>query len=134
MNFDEIVLSKDEMELLNILAKKGPVLVETDNWEITQRLAHFGLAEILPITNPNIAESIRRESGGILPGGIQITSRGRDYLVYQATKEADSRKSFRRDVLLALISATIGAALTLLMERLPLLLEILESILQRGGE
>ena len=93
MNFDEIVLSKDEMKLLNILAKKGPVLVETDNWEITQRLAHFGLAEILPITNPNIAESIRRESGGILPGGIQITSMGRDYLVYQAAQVAGGKHS-----------------------------------------
>ena len=134
MSFDEIVLSKDEMKLLKILNKQGPILIEPHNRDIIHRLEHFGLAESYLITDPETSDEMRRKSGAIVPQAAFITDIGKDYLAYRAEKEADSRKGFRRDVLLTLIGAIIGSILTLLTEHLPLLLKILESVIQRGSK
>lgn len=134
MGFDEIVLSKEEMELLKILASEGAILVENANRKIIRRLEHFGLAQTDVVTNPRLFDAAREKSGDLIPKAAEITDKGRDYLAYLDEKEADSRRDFRRDTLLALIGAVIGALVTLLLERLPLLLEILKSVIQRGGE
>ena len=102
MGFDEIVLSKDELDLLKALATKGAILVVNDIRDAVRRLEHFGLAQTEIITNPAFIIDIRRD--------------------------------FRRDVLLTFIGAVIGSLVTLLFEHLPLLVELIKSAIQRGGE
>ena len=134
MVFDEIVLSKDEMDLLKALAREGAILVVNEIRDAVRRLEHFGLAQTEVVTNPAFIAEAHKKSGDILPKAAEITDTGRDYLAYLEEKEADSRRDFRRDVLLAFIGAVIGSIVTLLFERLPLLVKSLKSILQLWGE
>ncbi|MBR0281538.1 MAG: hypothetical protein IJQ81_08105 [Oscillibacter sp.] len=107
MSFDEIVLSKEEMELLKILSSEGAILVEDTNRKIIRRLEHFGLAQTGVVTNPRLFDEAREKSGDMIPKAAIITDKGRDYLAYLEGKEADSRRDFRRGALMLLIGGCI---------------------------
>ena len=133
MGLDEIVLTKAEMRMLKFLSESDAVLLMADTRDLLLRLEHFGLAEISVVSRDVYNEAVEK-TGDWIPKAAKITDKGWDYLAYQSAKKADSRESFRRDVLLVVISAAVASLMTLLTERLPLLLEIMKSILQRGGK
>lgn len=130
MCFDEIVLSKAEMELLKTMAENGPVMLMVDNKDVIMRLKDFDFVMLFAVQN--FPEELRQRVYGVFPRAADITDQGRNYLAYQAEKDVDSRRDFRREVLIAVISAAAGSLATLLIEHLPGLFEILKNLLQSG--
>ncbi|MCI8623796.1 MAG: hypothetical protein HFG26_09050 [Provencibacterium sp.] len=108
MEFEEIVLTKEEMSALKALKKsadeKQGILVEPENKSSFERLVHFGLAEIQICTTAPSGDALKWP----LPKAAYITERGRDYLVYLNHKKSERRSDRRHDVLLLLISALIA--------------------------
>lgn len=132
MEFGQITLTKEEMELLRKLDSEGPALVEPENRAALMRLKHFELVEFWPVTNPAAFDEARRLSGGIIPKAASITDTGRDYLAWADSRDAQERRDFRREILLLLA----GALIALLAERVPgllsALLRLAQSLFQCG--
>lgn len=132
MEFEQITLKKEEMELLRKLDSEGPALVEPENRAALTRLKHFEFVEFWPVTNPAAFDEARRLSGDVIPKAASVTDAGRDYLAWADSREAQERRDFRREILLLLA----GALIALLTERVPgllsALLRLLQSLIQRG--
>ncbi len=111
MEFDTIVLSKDELSVLRELEKarvdNRGVPADNGNKAALERLMHFEFARVKPCSVPVDSEEKKRH----LMQMYFITDRGRDYLAYLENKKKERRSNRRHDVMLLLISALIALLL-----------------------
>lgn len=108
MEFEEIVLTKEELSTLKLLKKaadeKRGLLVDPENQAALDRLIHFEFAEIQVCTTAPHGNMLKRP----LPKAAYITERGQDYLAYCNSKKQEKKSERRHDILLLLISALIA--------------------------
>lgn len=108
MEFEEIILTKDELSALKVLKsasdEKQGILVEPKNKSNFERLVHFEFAEIQICTASSSGNTLEFP----LPKAAYITERGRDYLAYLEYKKRDRRNNRRHDILLLFISALVA--------------------------
>ena len=100
MNFENIFLSKKELNRLRKLAKSSQLLpqVPEDTKLINKYLTEHHL--------------LRDENGNILGWHCRIVDRGRDYLKYHDRRSAERRSDRLHDWLIAIASILGGAFLS----------------------
>lgn len=108
MEFEEIVLTKEEMSALKALKKsadeKQGILVEPENKAILERLYHFEFTNIQACTTTPPAKTLKWP----FPRAAYITEQGRDYLAYLTAQNREKRSDRRHDILLLFISTLIA--------------------------
>ena len=153
MNFDEIILTEEELsalkELIDLTKDGGMVYVEDENRKIMERFESLGFAEIydVPKFSPHMPrESSRRFSA---PRSAKVTEKGFRYLLYLAEQEkekaerqakeaeekADQLSQSKRDrrfsLLNTLLGAAAGALLTLFTDHFNEIRLFFQCLLQR---
>lgn len=130
--FEQIVLTPEELALLRRLNRSSLWREDCDG-KAVDRLRRFDFVEVLPVWR-DLPDNERERADA-----VSIVNRGRDYLIWLDRQEEearrDSKRDFRREVLLLII----GAALTLLIEHaaelpalLAALLRLAYGLFQRG--
>lgn len=104
--FEEIILSDEEFEALEVVSK-APVWVESGIVAILKSLQEYGLVAIAACA----ADAPARHFGAY-PKSASITSRGKAYLAYAKDKKSKWRSRLRRDVIIAFISGASGFLLS----------------------
>lgn len=101
--FSEIELSKDERKMLKALADSR-IFATDDILQAAQRLKHFGLANLHPISS--------KDGVPVLSFGasiaIRIEDRGRDYLSYIDQRKKSTKANRLHDLVIAIISFLLG--------------------------
>lgn len=108
LSFDEIVLKKDEMKVLDALAE-SPLLLDKEIQKASARILQLDLAETFTYIDGKVSTGIRITEG-----------RGRSYLAYHQEKAKEKRRSFLRDLLFLILGGVIAA----IWEKLPNILTI----------
>lgn len=98
--FEEIVLSRKELKMLR-KTERGPVVIDNQNRAVIDRLRCHDFVTYILMPHPI-------PQNNALAGGVKISCRGKDYLAYLSEKKQDSGRSFRRDLLFALIGAVLA--------------------------
>ncbi len=116
MEFDQIILSKDELSVLKKLRdahrEKKEIPVTPENRDIFDRLVHLELAKVQFSADAAPDDKVSFP----FPKTAHITERGLDYLAYLDGKEKERHRDWRRDIALSLFGAVIGSLITLLFE------------------
>lgn len=112
MDFDSIYLSKKEMKALRYLNKRGVANCEEFNPAVLARLESLEFVYFVARSDMKRIDNVRG-----IPKDAVITERGRLYVRYTDGKKRENKRSSSFNLMLVIV----GAVLSLLLERLPVI-------------
>lgn len=112
MNFDEIYLSPEELELLQILSDRSVIVVENSNRAVLMRLQELEFVSIFALSDPVSIRTASKVSDDLIKKGAAITERGLSYLHYikgrNREKRFEKKQRFRRDLFMVALGAFLS--------------------------
>ncbi len=111
MDFDEIVLTSEQLEALKAVSKNSILLTRKNQKTYYFLRNAYGFVEIIAYFDEGSEKSPFR-----IPKAVLITELGSSYLEYFRNKRKDSSKSSHHDYLVAIVSAVCGSLFTFLVD------------------
>lgn len=115
-DFDEIVLSKEELRVLRRLTKEDLPLSD-DIRPVFSRLHHHGFTRVY-FDTPADQQM------------VQIKDEGKDYLAYLRKQRSKAKQGAAHDCIVAIIGAAAGTGMTILVEHFSAIVSFIRSCFQ----